>query len=146
MMLCKLGKSNRYWGTMVVIGIVTLVFGVVFSKSFPEDAHNMHMLMGMFSGLGGAFTVVGIIKLIRYKKISVEKLKEEEIELKDERNIQVLRAAYSIANKAASFLFVIMAFLFAWLDYITPAFISIGALYIQILAFFIAHKYFNRKM
>ncbi len=38
-MLCKLGKSNRYWGgTMVVIGIVTLVFGVVFSKSFPEDA------------------------------------------------------------------------------------------------------------
>ncbi len=67
-MLCKLGKSNRYWGTMVVIGIVTLVFGVVFSKSFPEDAHNMHMFMGMFSGLGGAFTVVGIIKLIRYKK------------------------------------------------------------------------------
>lgn len=145
-MLCKSGKSNRYWGTMVVIGIVTLVFGLVSSKHFPEDAHNMHMLMGMFSGLGSAFTVVGIIKLIRYKKISVEKLKEEEIELKDERNIQVSRAAYSIASKVASFLFIIMAFLFVWLDYRTSAFISIGALYIQILVFFIAHKYFNRKM
>ncbi|QQY79642.1 hypothetical protein EDD65_11223 [Keratinibaculum paraultunense] len=145
-MLCKSGKNNRYWGTMIVIGIVTLVFSIVSYGNFPEDAHNMYMLMGMFSGLGGTFTVVGIIKLIRYKKISVEKLKEEEIELKDERNIQVSMAAYSIANKVASFLFVIMAFLFVWLDYRTPAFISIGALYIQILAFFIARKYFNRKM
>jgi hypothetical protein len=145
-MLCKSGKNNRYWGTMIVIGIVTLVFGIVSSKHFPEDAHNMHMLMGMFSGLGGAFTAIGIVKFIHYRKISAEKLKEEEIELKDERNIQVSRAAYSTASKVASFLFVIMAFLLVWLDYKILAFIPIGALYIQILAFFIAHKYFNRKM
>ena len=145
-MLCKVGKNYKYWGTMIAIGIVILVFGIVLDKNFPEDAHNMQMLMGMLSGLGGTFIVVGIVKLIRYRKISAEKLKEEEIELKDERNIQVLMAAYSIASKVASLLFTMMAFLLVLLDYKKLVFIPVGALSIQVLAFFIAHRYFNQKM
>lgn len=102
--------------------------------------------MGMFSGLGGAFTAIGIVKLIHYKRTPPTKLKEEEIELNDERNIQILRISYSVANVTATVLFVVMAFVFVWLDYRIPAFISIGAIYIQMLAFFIANKYFKGKM
>lgn len=144
-MLCKSVKSNRFWTLMVIVGIITLIFGASYRK-LPQDAHNMHMLMGMFSGLGGTFTAVGVIRLIYYKRTSAEKLKEKEIELTDERNIQILRATYSITSWAATLLFIAMAFMFVRLDYIIPAFVSIGALYTQLLAFLIAHKYFNRQM
>ncbi|MBU5674866.1 hypothetical protein KQI88_00360 [Alkaliphilus sp. MSJ-5] len=145
-MLCKSVKNNRFWQVLIVVGIVTLVFGIVYYSNLPKDAHNMSMLMGMFSGTGGAFVAIGVIKLIQHKRTAPEKLRQKEIELKDERNIQILRIAYTIANLTATILFIIMAFVFVWLDYKTPAFISLGAMYIQLLAFFIAYKYFNSKM
>jgi hypothetical protein len=145
-MLCKSVKSKKFWSILIAIGIVTLVFGVVCYKRLPNDVHNVHMLMGMFSGLGGAFIAIGIMKLIHYKITSPDKLREEEIELNDERNIQILRIAYSIANITATVLFAGMAFVFVWLDYRIPAFISIGAMYVQLLVFFISYKYYNSKM
>lgn len=145
-MYCKSIKSNRFWTTLVAIGFITLIFGVVVYKDLPDSEHNMSMLMGMFSGLGSAFMAIGIVKLIHYRRTPAEKLKQEEIELKDERNIQILRIAYTIANTTATILFGLMAFIFVWLDYRIPAFISIGALYIQIITFFISYKYYNKKM
>lgn len=145
-MLCKSVKSNKYWRTMVVVGIITLTFGIIFYKDISNDTHNIAMLKGMFSGLGGAFTAIGLVKLIKNKRSSSAKLRAEEIELKDERNIQILRIAYSIANSIATILFGAMAFLFVGLNYIIPAFISLGAMYIQLLTFFIAYKYYNSKM
>jgi hypothetical protein len=145
-MLYKTIRSNRFWKTLVAIGFITMIFGVVMYKGNPESEHNISMLMGMFSGIGGAFMAIGIVKLIHNKRTPAEKLKQEEIEIRDERNLQILRIANSIANTTATILFGLMAFIFVWLDYRTPAFISIGAMYIQMLAFFIAYKYFNKKM
>lgn len=73
---------------------------------------------------------MGGIKVIKYRRISSEKLKKEEIELSDERNIQRLRAANSVANASATIIFLIMAFIFVTLNYIVPAFIAIGAMLI----------------
>lgn len=139
-------KSNKFWSTLVIVGIITFIFGVVCTKRIPADADNLNMLVGMFTGLGASFTAIGIVKLIHYKRTSVVKLKQEEIELKDERNIQILRAAYSVGYAVDSVLFAIMAFVFLWLDYKIPAFISIGALCVQLLAFLITYKYFSSKM
>ena len=63
-MLCKYFNSKRFWSILIAVGIVTLIFGVVGCKRLPDDVHNMSMLMGMFSGMGGSFIVVGTIKLI----------------------------------------------------------------------------------
>lgn len=145
-MLCKTIKSKRFWPILIVIGMVLLVFGIVSSIRFPDDAHNMNMLMGMFTGMGSAFIAIGIVKLIHYKRTPAEKLKQEQIELNDERNIEILRIAYTIANVIATILFIVMAFTFVWLDYRIPAFFSIGAMCVQVLAFSIAYKYFNGKM
>ncbi len=145
-MLCKSVRNNAFWVMMVIVGIVTLIFSVTIYKNILDAPHNVHMLMGMFTGLGGAFTVVGFVKLIRHKRTSAEKLKEEEIELNDERNIQILRIAYSVSSKVATILFILMAFTFVWLNYIIPALISIGAMYIQLLTFLISHRYFNGNM
>lgn len=145
-MFCKSIKNNKFWKILIVVGIITLIFGIIGYTIPLDDVHNINMLMGMFSGMGGAFTTIGIIKLIRYKRITAEKLKKEEIELNDERNIQVLRAAYTIGNMVATVLFAVIAFIFVWLDYIIPAFISLGAIYIQWLGFFLAYKYYNANM
>lgn len=145
-MLCKSVKSNNFWKILILVGIIPLVFGLVAYKTISGDTHNIAMLKGMTAGLGGAFTAIGCIKLFQNKMSPSEKLKAREIEAKDERNIQILRISYSIANTVATILFVAMTFLFIGLNYIVPAFISLGAMYIQVISFFIANKYYNKKM
>lgn len=145
-MFCKLKKRNDFWATLVGVGVITFIFGIVCTVRIPDAVNNSNMFMGMITGIGSAFIGIGIFKLIHYKRTSIAKLKQEEIELNDERNIQIMRIAYSVANTAATVLFAVMAFVFIWFDYKIPAFISIGALYIQLLVFSIAYKYFSRKM
>lgn len=145
-MLCRYIRSTKIWSMLIAIGIVTLVFGIVYSQRLPQDLHSMNMLMGMFTGIGGAFAVVGTIRLIHYKRTPVDKLKKEEIERNDERNIQLSRIAGTIANNTATVLFILMIFILVWLDYRIPAFIALGALYVQLFAFIIAYRYFNGKM
>jgi len=145
-MFCKSMKSNRIWTTLVVVGIISFIFGIVGNIGVPDEADNISMLMGMFTGVGSAFVAIAIFKLIHYKRTSVVKLKQEEIELKDERNIQILRIACSVSNTTGYVLFAIMAFVFVALDYRIPAFICLGALYVQVLVYFISYKYYCGKM
>jgi Ca2+/Na+ antiporter len=145
-MFCKSIKSNKFWVTLVGVGIISFIFGLVGNMGVPDEAGNISMVMGMFTGLGSAFIAIGIVKLIHYKRSSAIKLKQEEIELKDERNIQILRVAGSVANATASALFAIMAFVFVFLDYRIPAFVCLGALYVHLLVFFISYKYYSSRM
>jgi len=146
MMYCKSKKSNRYLIGLVIVGAISLVFGIIGHKVSLASTGNEDMLLGMFSGLGATFVATGTIRLFRNKFTSKEKLKQEEIDLKDERNVQILRAAYTITNVASSILFALLAFVFVWLNYRTPAFIAIGALWIQVIVFFISYCYFSKKM
>lgn len=145
-MFCKSIKSSKFWRFFIAIGIISIVFGTVSTLRLPDDVHDLSMLMGMFTGMGTAFIAIGIIRLIHLKVAPPEKLKQEEIELNDERNIQILRIAYTVANVTSTILFAVMAFVFVFLGYRTPALISIGAIYVQLLAFFIAYKYYGKKM
>lgn len=145
-MLFKSIKSNKYWIVISILGGITLIFGTVSHKMAPSDLHNIEMLKGMFSGVGFAFLGVGIFNLVQNKRAPAEKLKAKEIELKDERNIEILRIAYSLANIIAMALFIGMAFLFIGLDYIIPGFISLGAMFVQVTTFLLAYRYYNKKM
>lgn len=145
-MFCKSIKNNKFWGVLIVVGLVSLVFGIVANSMIPDDARNLSMFTGMFVGAGSAFIGIGVVKLVRLKTVSPEKLKQEEIELNDERNIQILRISYTIANATATIIFAIMAFCFVFLNYIIPALVSVVAIYVQLAAFLIAHKYYSKKM
>lgn len=145
-MLNKSIKNNNYWKILIVVGLVAFIFGIVSSRMIPASEHGLNMFSGMVTGLGGAFAVVGTLKLIRQKRMSAEELKREEIELKDERNIQLLRIAHSIANSTATVLFALMAFGFAFFDYMVPAFISIGAMLIQVSVFHISYSFYSKKI
>lgn len=145
-MLCKSNHSKNLYIGLIMIGIISIIFGVVFEQLVPEDAHNLNMTAGMISGIGGAFMAIGIIRYIKLKKSTPEKLKADEIELKDERNIQILRATYSVVAAASICLFAIMAFVFLLLDYMVPAWIAISGIYIDGIIFFIAYKIISTKM
>lgn len=144
-MLYKL-KSKKHFIFMVIIGVIFFVFGVFYYRILPEEAHNLSMLSGMFSGFGGAFIAMGVINLIRLRLISPEKLKIEENERNDERNIQLLRISYTMAEVSSIFLFAIMAFIFIWLDYKIPAFISMGALFINAAVMLISYHVYSKRM
>lgn len=145
-MLGKSIKNNKFYKLLILVGITTMVFGFIIFKRITVEGHNISMLKGMFQGAGASIAGIGIVKLIQNRITPGEKLKAKEIELKDERNIQVLLVASAIANTMATFLFAILAFIFMGMNYIVPAFISMGAMYIQLFAFFIAYKYYNNRM
>lgn len=144
-MLCK-GKSKGYFVVLVVIGIISFTFGILSTIVTPEDAHNLSMLSGMFTGLGAGFVAIGLVQYIRNKISSPEKLRTKEIEKTDERNIQLIRAAAAVTMSASYVIFAVLAFLFVALDYRIPAFITIGAMYVEFAVYLIAYKILNNRM
>ena len=145
-MLCKSYQNKNFYIGLIIIGLLSITFGAVFQQYIPENAHNLSMTAGMLSGIGAAFIAVGVIRLIKFKRSSPEKLKAEEIELKDERNIQILRATYSVVAAASILIFAILAFVFLLLDYMVPAWIAISGIYVEVVIFFIAYKIISSKM
>ena len=146
-MFCKSIRNRKLWKIYAVIGIITIIFsGLLSQYSSAGNTHNGIMLIGMFSGLGSSLLTIGVVNLIRSKRIPEQKLKKQEIELRDERNIQILRLSYSVGNMTASLLLAIMAFMFVAMNYIVPAAVCIGAIYIQWLGVTIAGKYYSKKI
>lgn len=147
-MLCKSGrlsksKSGAYFS--LFIGVILTAFGILGALLEFTDSSNIVMLLGMFTGIGAVFTGISIITLCRMR-FAPEKLRKEEINLKDERNIQVTRASYAVSNAAASIMLGAMAFVLVYMDYIVPALIAVGVLCVQMLVFLISYRVFNKKM
>ena len=145
-MLCKSYQNKKFYIGLIIIGFLSIIFGVIFDQFIPENAHNLSMTAGMLSGIGGAFIAIGVIRLIKFKKSSPEKLKAQEIEFRDERNIQILRATYSVVAAASILIFATLAFVFLLLNYMVPAWITISCIYVEVVIFFIAYKIISSKM
>jgi hypothetical protein len=95
MMFCNFYRGNKYNTVLLAVGVVSLVFGLVGHFSGLYETGKEAMLMGMFTGIGFAFIAVSAIILIRKKLMPAEKKKQEDIMLKDERNIMILNKAYT---------------------------------------------------
>lgn len=145
-MYCKLVKNTRYYVMLLFVGVVLATFGIINQALLSESANNMSRVMGIFTGMGSAFVGVAIIKLVHQKRTSPEKLREEEIELKDERNVSILRNAYTTSSVAASIMFAILVILFSAIGSVMESYICLAALLIQQGVFLIAHRYYSKKM
>lgn len=145
-MFCKAITNKRYWLLVLAVGIVSLAFGVIGILLEPEAEGNGAMLLGMFTGMGGALTVLSIVRLIYLAVAPAARLREQEIKLRDERTVTILRASYTVANTAATLMFAVMAFVFVWLGYRVPAYISVAALWVQLAVFMIAQRVISKKM
>ena len=130
----------------MLAGAGSLAFGLIGILKDPTLTGNMAMLLGMFTGLGSVFFIVSIIRLLYLRFASAAKLKAEEINNKDERNIQIARAAGMAANLAAILLLAAMAFIFVWMDYRIPGIIAAGAIWVQAAVFLVAERIYEKKM
>lgn len=145
-MLCKVFNNTKYWVTLLVLGTISFSFGVIGYSAGMQLTGNSDMLLGMFTGLGSCFVVVSVIMLLVNRFKSEAKRKQEQIQLKDERNIQITRNALSISSIVALLLFAVMAFVFVALDYEIPSIIAIGAMWIQAIAFLAARAIISQRI
>lgn len=145
-MLCKYIYKKWMAISFAFLGIFSLIFGILLERSLSSNTHNLSMLAGLLTGLGGALAVVGVIRFIQIRIQDPVQLKLKENQSKDERNIQILRMSYTIIAIVSLFLFIGMAFLFLALNYMIPAMISIGCLYLLLIIFIISQRYYNLKI
>ena len=146
-MLCKFGKTNKkVLSGMVVFGVVSLIFGIVFANSLSDDQRSLMMLAGMFSGAGTGIIAVAIFFWIRGKVLSPEKLKQKAIEKNDERNVQITRTALTVVAITSNLTFAALAFVLMGMGYMVPALIMVGCIYLQLGIFLIANNVISRKM
>jgi len=145
-MLCKFSYSRTVLWVMVAVGIVSAAFGIVKYRFLPDDAHNLSMLTGMFTGLGSALSFSGLFLLVRQWFTPAEKRRQEEIERNDERNQLITALAFQASAIVSILCMGVMAFVFVGLGYPIPAYIVIGGLYVQLAAMLLAKRIYLKKM
>jgi hypothetical protein len=145
-MYCRLVNGKRYYVILLFLGVVLAAFGILNQAVLSQSAHISSRLMGMFTGMGFAFIGAGTIRLIHLKFSSPEKLKQEQIDQKDERNVQVLRVSYTITSISSSIMFAGLVFIFTFMGSITESYICLAALQLQVVIFIVVHRYFSKTM
>lgn len=145
-MLCRTYQKKNVYIGLIVLGIISIIAGVLIERQVGSDAGSQSMMAGMITGMGAAFAAVGIIRLIRVVRSSAERLKAVEIEANDERNIQILRASYTVVAVSSMLLLIIAALVLLWLGYMTPAWIVLSILYTEVVIFFVSYKIFSSRM
>lgn len=141
-----MNNSKKYNWILFAVGISTLLFGLILLWLTPDDAYDTNMLSGMLMGFGASVSIVGIVKHIRIKTISKETLKRLQVEQNDERNVAIMRAAYTVGLITAMALFALLSFFFVGLGYRIPAFFCIGSLYVVAIVVLITKRIYKKKM
>lgn len=145
-MLIKTTRNRTGLLLSVLTGAVLMVFGILLFLNYPDAADNIAMFLGMCTGLGAVFVLAGVYRLLRLRFVPAKKLRHEEICLKDERMIQIARAAHTASSTAASLLFAVLAFVLTLLNYRTAALFAAGALLIQTIVYAVSYAISERKM
>lgn len=148
-MLCRMKNKEMQkviGRIMVVIGVVSLVFGIVFTNMLDESQHNLNMLAGMFSGAGTGLLGVAVFMTIRDRRMTPEQRKEIEIEQNDERNVALMNRTMSIVAVSLVITLAVLAFVLVAMNYAAPAIMMIAAIYLQIPVMMITYRRLNNRM
>lgn len=148
-MFCKYSNQKSralISAVVVVLGLISIVFGILMARSLPESEHNLVRLAGMFSGFGAGLLLAMAALTLYRKLISPARRKELEIAQNDERNVQIARAACSVCAVAGMLLFAVMGFVCLALGSSTASVLCIVCLYLQTIVLLVARAYYARKM
>ena len=145
MLIKRYMHNNKAWALILIIGLASMLFGIIGVLGLDEEQHSLNMLMGMLTGFGFALAAVSIVCLIRNKIMSPEKRRLAEIALSDERK-QLINGKVGYFNiLVCTLLFVVMAFLFVAMNLRPAAYICIGAMYVELISVVLAGIYFDKK-
>jgi len=132
--------NTKLTASMPVIGFVLL------ASSFLLKHLGVNMIAACFlAGFGSAWIGLGVIGVFM-KRLNPEYLKKQEINKKDERNVQIREKSGYITFLITSFSFAVLEFVFLLTDNNIACVLAIGAMAIHIASFFIALFYYDKKI
>lgn len=129
------------------VGIVIFAIGLLLNFIVAESDGISQSLTSVLIGLGAGITGGGVAGILLKKtlKNNPEKVKEYEIAEKDERNVRLREKAGYSAWYISVFMLAILSLIFLIFDYKLPCFITIGALFVQILSLFVFIYIYNKS-
>ena len=130
------------------VGIVIFAIGLLLNFIVAESDGISQSLTSVLIGLGAGITGGGVAGILLKKtlKNNPEKVKEYEIAEKDERNVRLREKAGYSAWYISVFMLAILSLIFLIFDYKLPCFITIGALFVQILSLFVFIYIYNKRL
>jgi|GEM_PF-3948863 len=124
-----------------ISGIMIFAIGVTLKNTVQKDL-NLHMLSGFLAGLLGSLSVV----LVSMKK-NPEKMKQYEIEEKDERN-NLIRGKAAVTTWSVMLMVQVAIALYFTLEYklTLPAVLFFSTSALHMIVFFVSIAIYNKKL
>lgn len=135
----NLKKEKGMYTVLLIIGIIILIGSAVLARNTDFD------LIGVISGLGGAWIGISSIKLYQIKK-KPRKIEEQMIGQHDERNIAIRGYAGYFSFRITLATISIMLLIFLILDYTLPLIIGSVLFFIHFFSFLFITRYYNKKL
>ena len=101
-MTCKWGEKKNMT-VLLAVGLALLLGGFICNRLLPEDAHLPSRIAGFFSGMGGSFTVISLVVLVRRRLIGEARAKDSELAATDERGQLIALKAQNILALCVTF-------------------------------------------
>ena len=101
-MTCKWGEKKNMT-VLLAVGLALLLGGFICYRLLPEDAHLPSRIAGFFSGMGGSFTAISLVVLVRRRLIGEARAKDSELAATDERGQLIALKAQNILALCVTF-------------------------------------------
>ena len=101
-MTCKWGEKKNMT-VLLAVGLALLLGGFICYRLLPEDAHLPSRIAGFFSGMGGSFTAISLVVLVRRRLIGEARAKDSELAATDERGQLIALKAQNVMALCVTF-------------------------------------------
>ncbi|AWK50758.1 hypothetical protein DIC82_06910 [Clostridium beijerinckii] len=130
---------------LMVIGVITFFASILIELYFKTQVSDK--ILGLYTSLGSSLFAAGLILWIKNKRIlnNEEKLRQSRLNNTDERNQEIARKALNIAAYvmlASLYVIGLIGGIFYPILFKVLSFI----VYIFLLTYVVAYKYYNKKM
>ena len=101
-MACKWGEKKNMT-VLLAVGLVLLIGGFACNRFLPEEEHLLTRIAGFFSGMGGSFTVISLVVLVRRRLMGEARARDSELAATDERGQQIALKAQNVLALCVTF-------------------------------------------
>jgi len=126
-------SNNKLFVFLVALGIALAAAGFIVG-SLTEDEELSGRLTGFGSGFGISIFTAAIVNLVKLKR-NPNIAKEQEINAKDERQIKISEKSARSTFAITMFSLLAAIFVYVFLGFYVPLWITIGLLLIHVISF-----------
>ena len=129
-------------------GVAAFALGLLLRSLFPVANGAMQSLSFVLIGFGSGIIGVGIATLFRQRILMEhpEKAKQQEIDEKDERNVRLREKAGYATWYITMFVLAALSMAFVVMNLAIACWLTLGALFVHIISFFVCIGSYSKKM